>query len=395
MHVHSPRPVRHLARALSLALACIGLVGILVSGGILLDTWYARWTWARSEQAQQIARLASMTSPASVEPEAAAPQVAPDGGDRPPEPTARAVLQPSTPAMRRQQPVLVPTFVESDRPVLDAPGTSGAKALEVLGAELRVLDPPGAGAHARLSVTIRNHSNVPTQPVVLGIPAAWFDRFDIIGATPPVLDDHAEDDGFRYFDFPGAASGTDATLELDVVSADGDESPPTVRLALRDGDSLGELQASTATPPAPAGPLRMLSVPRLGIHTGVVGTGWEPPPFVAGQIRTTAALGEGNSVVVGHRGGRAGDVFARLAGARRGDDVLAVTDGEEHRYTVTDIRILPGDDITPIRPTETARLTLMTCIGAWNPLTGEYSHRLWVIAEPPDEARAGAAPSPH
>jgi hypothetical protein len=29
----------------------------------------------------------------------------------------------------------------------------------------------------------------------------------------------------------------------------------------------------------------------------------------------------------------------------------------------------------------------MTCIGAWNPLTGDYSHRLWVIAEPPDLAR--------
>ena len=61
------------------------------------------------------------------------------------------------------------------------------------------------------------------------------------------------------------------------------------------------------------------------------------------------------------------------------------------RYTVSEIRILPGSDSTPIGPTETPRLTLMTCIGAWNPVTGDYSHRLWVVAEPPELARATLA----
>jgi LPXTG-site transpeptidase (sortase) family protein len=119
----------------------------------------------------------------------------------------------------------------------------------------------------------------------------------------------------------------------------------------------------------------------------VVDTAWEPPPFVAGQIGTTAALGEGNAVLVGHRGGLAGDVFKRLAGARRGDEIVAASHGVERRYTVSEIRILPNHDSTPLGPTETPRLTLMTCIGGWNPLTGDYSHRLWVIAEPPDLAR--------
>jgi len=32
------------------------------------------------------------------------------------------------------------------------------------------------------------------------------------------------------------------------------------------------------------------------------------------------------------------------------------------------------------------RLTLMTCAGIWNPFTHEYNERLWIVAEPPDQA---------
>jgi sortase (surface protein transpeptidase) len=92
--------------------------------------------------------------------------------------------------------------------------------------------------------------------------------------------------------------------------------------------------------------------------------------------------------LVGHRRGHAGDVFNRLLGARLGDDVIAAAHGINQRYIVSEIRTLPGSDSTPIEPTETPRLTLMTCTGTWNPLTGDYSHRLWVIAEPPELARA-------
>jgi hypothetical protein len=36
-------------------------------------------------------------------------------------------------------------------------------------------------------------------------------------------------------------------------------------------------------------------------------------------------------------------------------------------------------------------LTLMTCAGTWNPLTRDYSDRLWVVAEPPEAAAATIA----
>jgi hypothetical protein len=37
-------------------------------------------------------------------------------------------------------------------------------------------------------------------------------------------------------------------------------------------------------------------------------------------------------------------------------------------------------------PADDARLTLMTCAGVWNPFTHDYSRRLWVVAEPPEQA---------
>jgi LPXTG-site transpeptidase (sortase) family protein len=227
--------------------------------------------------------------------------------------------------------------------------------------------------------------------VLVGISADWFEQYEIIGAVPPVLDDQARDDGYRYFTFPGADRGVEVTLELHVTAIGEDVRVPTVHLSVMDGGSLGELRPDVVTQGLPLGPVRAMSIPRLGIRTGVIDTAWEPPPFVAGQISRTAGLGGGNAVLVGHRGGRAGDVFARLVGARLGDEVVAAAHGMEQRYTVSEIRILPGSDSTPIGPTGTPRLTLMTCIGAWNPLTGEYSHRLWVVAEPPDLARATLA----
>ena len=63
-------------------------------------------------------------------------------------------------------------------------------------------------------MTVRNRAAMPSPPVVIGLSADWFDHYSIIGAIPPVLDDRVQDDGFRYFDFPGAAPGADVTFEL-------------------------------------------------------------------------------------------------------------------------------------------------------------------------------------
>ena len=50
------RARRLTAHSISLALACAGLVGILVSGGMLFESWHARWVWLGSEEQQRIER---------------------------------------------------------------------------------------------------------------------------------------------------------------------------------------------------------------------------------------------------------------------------------------------------------------------------------------------------
>jgi LPXTG-site transpeptidase (sortase) family protein len=372
-------------RALSLGLLCIGLVGTVISGGILVDVWYARWDWSRSEEAKPIARATEMPPPRTSAATSQAPR--PGIGDsqgRTAEPTVRPDATPRSalPSLRRT--VLVPTFAGASS---TEPSASAANTLDVTAAEFRFLDLPAPGAHARIAVTVTNRASQPSKPLVVSISTAWFDLNDVIGAIPEVLDDRSDADGYRAFVFPGAAPGADTTMEIHVLSRDEAASAPTVRLALDDGESLGDVQLQAIAPPPPPGPVRALSVPRLGIQTNVVQTGWEPPSFVAGQITGSAALGEGNSVLIGHRNGRAGDVFGPLTGARVGDEMMATSSGLAQRYVVTAVRTLPEDDTTPMKPTATPRLTLMTCTGVWNPLTGDYSHRLWVIAEPRPPAR--------
>ena len=120
-----------------------------------------------------------------------------------------------------------------------------------VGAKLRFLEPRRPGARVSLGIMLKNCSDGPIRAVSVGIRADLFERHDIIGAIPPALDDREqEDDGFRYFDFPGIAPRADAELALHVVSIDGEASTPTVRLATGDGESLGELWPSRRAGPA-------------------------------------------------------------------------------------------------------------------------------------------------
>ena len=121
---------------------------------------------------------------------------------------------------------------------------------------------------------------------------------------------------------------------------------------------------------------------------------WEPPLFVVGQVRSSAHVTEGNSVLVGHVRGAAGyNVFDHLDKLVLGDTVVANSRGETYDFVVTDIQVLPKEDTSPTLPTDSPRLTLMTCSGEFNPLTGEYPDRLWVIAEPVDVVAARSTTS--
>ena len=81
------RLTRGRARALSLGLAAVGLIGVVVSGSILIGTGHAWWTWVQSEEHRQVEhRLDAIFSRSGASTVAAARagptegQVAPRGG---------------------------------------------------------------------------------------------------------------------------------------------------------------------------------------------------------------------------------------------------------------------------------------------------------------------------
>jgi LPXTG-site transpeptidase (sortase) family protein len=129
-----------------------------------------------------------------------------------------------------------------------------------------------------------------------------------------------------------------------------------------------------------------LDIPRLKLHSGVVQIPWEPPPFAVGQIEGTANVTQGNTVLIGHLTGAAGNVFAHLDQLEPGDEITATSRGIAYKFVVSQTFEGENTDAAPMQAEDDPRLTLMTCAGIWNPFTHDYSKRLWVIAEPPDQA---------
>jgi LPXTG-site transpeptidase (sortase) family protein len=182
------------------------------------------------------------------------------------------------------------------------------------------------------------------------------------------------------------APGETGSLTL-VVSALGDAIDAPSGQVLVGSTPSGLIEPRTVAPRPRPGPASAVTIASLGLRASVVSTPWDPPPFVVGQLQGSANLSQGNSVLLGHLGGRAGDVFAHLDNVHLGDEVVAISRGLDYHFVVSQTEVLPATDQQPLQPTGTPRLTLMTCTGTWNPITQDYSHRLWVIAEPPDLAR--------
>jgi len=122
---------------------------------------------------------------------------------------------------------------------------------------------------------------------------------------------------------------------------------------LRIKDYLSSLEGKTEAP------LAVLRIPRLHIEVPVFdGTDDLTLNRGAGRIIGTARLGQvGNIGIAGHRDG----FFRGLKDIQNGDTMeLELPDRTEH-YAVSKITITNPDDVSVLRPTETASLTLVTC----------------------------------
>jgi len=387
-----------------------GLGTLLVGGFVLLEPWYASEQWRNSPEAARAQRNADVPPPIWLTPAPAGAAVArpaapPVSQSRPGAP--RAVATPAPPPATRQPidpGIAIPSTATPEVPLgglsrsevpteaeaVALTPTPAVSAMQLTATEFQFLDPPEPGASARLTLTVHNPTDAPSGPISLVLPLNWLAGYRIDTLDPVPLDGAQSGgvaDGLLALRFDGPDAHADLDLTVNVVAVDEVIDAPLLRVVDADGAEVGQVRPPTEAPEPQPGPIYSIDIPNLHLHAGVVQVDWEPPLFVVGQLRTSAFVTQGNSVLVGHLRGAAGyNVFDHLDQLAPGDKVIASSRGQTYDFVVSQMQVLPEGDTSPTEATTTPRLTLMTCAGTWNPLTRDYSDRLWVIAEPADAA---------
>ena len=188
--------------------------------------------------------------------------------------------------------------------------------LQLTATEFQFLDPPEPGASARLTVTVHNPTDTPSGPISLVLPLDWLAGYRIDTLDPAPMDGTQSGgpaDGSLSLTFDGPDAQADVDLAVDVVAVEEVIDAPMLRVLDADGAEVGRVRPPTEAPPPQPGPIYSIDIPNLHLHAGVVPVDWEPPLFVVGQLRTSAFVTQGNSVLVGHLRGAAGyNVFDHL-----------------------------------------------------------------------------------
>jgi LPXTG-site transpeptidase (sortase) family protein len=388
---------------LSSVLIGVGVITLVTGVAVNLAPRYESARWQSSPEAARAQRNADLSPPIWLTPTPATTNSAKSGAvafPKPRQPAPRVNPTPATVVTREPAGpgmAVQPTPAPAPDPELPAP-TPVVSDLTLLATEFQFLDPPEPGASARLSVTVNNPTDTPSGPISLVLPLAWLTGYRIQAFEPGPLDgvqNSAPADDSLRLTFAGPDAQSDLDLTVDVVAVDEVVDAPMLQVLDAYGAEVGRVQPPTQAPPPRPGPIYSIDIPNLRLHAGVVPVDWEPPLFVVGQIRTSAYVTQGNSVLVGHVRGAVGyNVFDNLDRLSPGDKIIASSRGETYDFVVSQTQVLPEDDTSPTRSTAGPRLTLMTCAGDWNPLTRDYSERLWVIAEPADAVMAQPVPEP-
>jgi sortase A len=133
-------------------------------------------------------------------------------------------------------------------------------------------------------------------------------------------------------------------------------------------------------------PVRLI-IPSIGLDSRVVpvstridnrgSLAWETAAFAVGHHAGSANPGQvGNVVLSGHISSpHEGAVFRNLPRIQIGDGVIVATADQQYLYRVYDIQVVLPQAVEVLDPTDTAIVTLITCVP-----DGVYSHRLVVRA---------------
>jgi LPXTG-site transpeptidase (sortase) family protein len=405
-----------------------GAVIVLIGGALTLAPWYEAILWQNSPQAARAQRNADAAPPvwltpgppgassarATLQPSGASggagTAAVAQGASAPPasQSVAQGVTPPPAQAARINQPgggvepdlagASTATVPQVDATEVPTPTpVPRPSELQLASSAFQFLDPPEPGASARLSVSVYNPTNHPGGQINLVLPLSWLTGYRIDTLDPPPVNasqSSGQTDGALRLGFDGPDAGSTVDLSVDVVAIDEVVDAPALKVLDAEDREVGRAKPTTEAPPPKPGPIYSVDIPSLHLHAGVVPVEWEPPLFVVGQIRSSAFVTQGNSVLVGHVRGAAGyNVFDHLDQLNPGDAIVASSRGQTYDFVVSQKEVLPEDDTSPTDSTSAPRLTLMTCAGDWNPITRDYAERLWVIAEPSGSTAAALAPA--
>jgi sortase A len=150
-----------------------------------------------------------------------------------------------------------------------------------------------------------------------------------------------------------------------------------------------QMSARTATerPLSAYDMLTKVSIPSIGLDAIVVeGASHKQLSIGPGHIVETAMPGEqGNAVITGHR-----DTFFRhIYELNKGDEILVRRNGQVFHYRVTGKKIVQPEDVSVLKQTSDAQLTLITCYPIW--YIGPAPKRLVVFSKLEESTTATAS----
>lgn len=161
--------------------------------------------------------------------------------------------------------------------------------------------------------------------------------------------------------------------------------PPVIRLPVPATDP-----TPVPRPPRPGLPVR-LRIPAIGVDTAVEpldrtvasdgSMHWQTTPAKAGYYPITGLAGAlANVVLSGHVSTQGPDnVFRDLYRVLPGDPLVLHTAEGQFTYRVADLRVVKPWEVDVVEPNGAAQLTLITCAGAFDFRTRNFSERLLVI----------------
>ena len=124
----------------------------------------------------------------------------------------------------------------------------------------------------------------------------------------------------------------------------------------------GSVSAAAASSQPVVSPQQLLTrvlIPKIKLDAIVVeGTSSRQLSEGPGHLGQTAMPGEpGNAVITAHR-----DTFFRhIYELDKGDEITVLRNGQTFRFAVTSKKVVKPDDVSVLRPTPDAQLTLITC----------------------------------